>query len=318
MFLKQIGYTSDHTIRILNHEKVCGFTWNLLERCHSNFGRPFANNPINVDESVSEYAERKRDQFKEIGKLLSDTKMHFALLQEADFVSYEQQEGEERKTLAEMYDLFRSTLNEKGWDFICDLNTEKVLAYSLKNTRLVTDSEKRLLPYAGKQNTKKFALLCATFDLIGEKGSLSFRCVFGSYHLQYSQDYSKSFELAKQKLIENESVDMIVLGGDANRPPNKDIDSLMVSSVKECTNFYTDYAKYDKSCSFYNVELVDERNDTIKAYDGFSCLSRREAQIVCVHGPHCWTKKKQNDKEIPLLTECFEVGRYIVPTITKN
>lgn len=321
MFQELFGYTSDHTLRVFNHDKFHGITWNLLERCHSNVGRSYANNPTNIEETAADYVKRKKDQFEEIGKFCSDPNVHFAFLQEADFVGFTNQlsyNDAELTSLSEMYALFCQTLTERGWDFIFDPHTEKVLAYSLKNVKMVAGSEKRLLPYGSKttEGLEKFALLCATFDFYDTTGAAPYRCILGTYHLQYSKDYSKSFSNTKIELLKSDGgVEMVVLGGDANRPPNRDIGSFMVSSVDDCTNFYTNYAKFDKPNQYTLVELVDDRNGAVKAYDGFSCLAREGSHTVSVYGAHRWIKKKiENDKEIPVLINSSSLTRYTVPT----
>lgn len=56
----QLGYTSDHVWRLIETEKIKGFTWNLLCYMFSkqDFGVGYSNNPFNITEDRDMYLER--------------------------------------------------------------------------------------------------------------------------------------------------------------------------------------------------------------------------------------------------------------------
>lgn len=328
MFEDLLGYTSDHVWRILKDGPVSGITWNLLERCHNNTNRSYSNNPINTSESDDDYLLRKKNQFEELISQISSQTLDFALLQEADFVRGIAKSPKPDSTsdvLETASHIFSQVMESIGWSFEFDADTEKVLAYSTKNMALVEGSVKRLLPYKSETEVgkQKYALLCANFDVLDSCG-LHYRYAIGSFHLRYNDDYTHSFAIAIDEIFQDDRVEYAFFGGDANRPPNRDV-PLMVSSVNECTNFYTNYAYFKRVDYFDKVELTDDRawgsetHPAIKAYDGFSCFESpklsnnfRTPLKLRIFGSHQWTKTNIGNIEVPALIPSTLESRYTV------
>ncbi len=264
------GYTSDHilvTAKVNNH---IIHTWNILERCFSKADGlwGYSNNPLNITESKDNYIKRKLEQFSIIKEQCKNAT--FFLLQEADFLFPELDKGRMNKDKSvtawspEVYkyltETFDKLLQEIGWDMLTYESKEMAILYNKKYVNLVENSERYLLEYKNRWESKKLLFMADFVDFEKKKISV------GTVHLNYAIDYSESIPLLLKELQEEDRI--VIFGGDTNHPASFQMSNLLVPSEQKATNFHTNYSKFDNG--YTKVDVNDERmNSVAKAYDGF-------------------------------------------------
>jgi len=254
--------TSDHTkraflVNLLNKQdqktlSVQVWTWNLMNRCVSRAtnkkrGFDFPNNPWDIDESYTEYLNRKERQLNQILEKIKAGQHDFACLQEIDIltapppVSSQLLTEEEHQRHLNLQRSFFGKLKQYHWDYI---QTQKPKVSGQKQKPL-------MILYHSKKFKPNFESLQGQFGMSNKQGVVeykAFSCQFtyknggsGSpqtvtivnAHLEYSEDYAHSLPAFQKNQIAKNQFTIII--GDMNHPPNQKITGLM-NNWNECTN----------------------------------------------------------------------------------
>ena len=223
-FTERLGYTSDHTPQSLSVSfcdtqdhvilKLTGATWNMQMRCRAaSAERPYANNPLNIEETEAQFQTRRSQQFVEINELMDRT--DFIFLQEAADLATNAR--------------FRELTSQRGWDFVAvGRNWTEVChkgLVTLYNAAVLTDAQVTVpLQVEGKKGS---GVLAAQFACITQDK----HCVtLVNVHLDYTVDYTREDSEAciGNYLKKQVAAGMpTIMGGDTNHAPSIELQGMI-------------------------------------------------------------------------------------------
>ena len=298
-----IGHSSsDHAFQQVNVVSDAGFTmraitWNTMDKCHAmSATKNYSNNPMNVDEALAQYRARKLSQIDQIVAFIENRPKTQALdcmfLQEIDWTRMLEQDGNGStdKVQKEICNYFLKEMNRLGWGYVLSPKSAKNANPSQQDFLTLFDrsslthlnNDKGVLPapnmdntgvrYRGYQMAFKHKKTGEAVDLV-------------NFHLNYNHDHRNDF-----MQVMNDSIakgNTIIMGGDANHPPNFAIETL----TGEWN--YATAIDLDKNKFLANGELVmttthldADQNNIPKHYDGFCAGSNQALKIYKEKGEH--------------------------------
>lgn len=292
--------TSDHSYQqILVHDSsgvdIRAVTWNMLNKCHSISEKtPYSNNPMNINENFPQYRARKLKQFDKIVNLISQAAASGApidciFLQETDWArmlnnSVDNPSGSADKVHTELSELFKKKLAALGWDFVlspkeantADTTQQNVLTLYNKNTlTTVANSGQGVLPAVKQGAKKRNRGYKSTFTHITSQKTVD----LVNFHLDYEYNHAKDLVEVMDEAIAKDRI--IVMGGDANHPPNFDIYTL-TGNWNVATAIDMDKARFnaDGTLEMTKHHAGVGTENINKHYDGFCAGS---AQQIIIH-----------------------------------
>ena len=309
--------TSDHGYQQVAVQDQSGLnlrciTWNTMDKCHAvSDSRPYTNNPMNIDETLSQYKSRKLAQFKKIFSMIKNTppgqNLDCIFLQEIDWTRMMNAtpKGSLDKVQKELCDLFLKELSESIWGFVLSpkaaLNasaSQQALLTLYNNNSLnpVKDSGKGVLPAGSSINHNlRYRGYQTTFTHQSGKP-----IDLVNFHLNYEYDHRQDLlQVMEESIAANHTV---VMGGDANHAPNFAIDTLSgewgsATAVDKDDNVFKATGNIVMTTNHIGVQ----QKNIAKHYDGFCAGSPQALKIVKDGGEHfeIIDKKVKLSKEKP-------------------
>lgn len=295
--------TSDHSfqkVKVLDDSGLAirAVTWNTMDKCHSvSTTKPYTNNPMNIDENLNQYKSRKLEQFKKLFKLIkeapADKPIDSIFLQEIDWTRMLQAEvkGTTDKVQKELCDLFLKELKQLGWGFVLSPRTPSgapisqqtlMTLYNKSSLTLVDGSGFGVLPsgsIVGQNQRFRGYQMTFTHRSTGKPIDLV------NFHLNYEHDHRDDLIQVMEDSIANGH--MVVMGGDANHPPNFAMDTL--------TGDWDTATAADKDDNIFKAtgqivmtthHIGTKKKNIAKHYDGFSAGSPHSLRIIKEEGEH--------------------------------
>lgn len=295
--------TSDHSyqqVSVLDETglTIRAVTWNTMDKCHSQTAtRPYTNNPMNIDENLSQYKARKLAQFKKLFALINeapaDKPLDCIFLEEIDWsrMLTANPQGSIDKVQKELCELFIKEMGKAGWGFVLSpkapvgapVSQQTLLTlYNRRSLTPVDGSGTGVLPsgsimgsnqrYRGYQMTFTHRATGKPVDLV-------------NFHLNYEHDHSEDIVRLMESSIAKGH--MVVMGGDANHPPNFAMDTLTgdwdtATAVDKDDDIFKRTGRVVMTTSHIGVQ----HNNIAKHYDGFCAGSPQALRVIKEEGEH--------------------------------
>jgi hypothetical protein len=307
-------YTSDHILIPLELEfenvKLKGFTWNLLKYCDS------MNNVFKLNESLSEYIDRKKTQINLLLNTIRRGNYHFVFLQEADFLDIfpnndmlnnlnRLKDGHNETELGliiEKYkielknivkhkerlrNIFLTELEKLGFDCIIDTKKERkkdtAILYSKKVFKFTNNIEPIFL-----NNKRKYQGFAIIVEDIRTKNIINLGCL----HLNFLDSKEDTENFAHKIAAYQNKFDISILGGDTNSVYNRKQITDKLKNTQLVFPTCSSVIYFDKVTNKpTNKYPIDENYE--KTYDGFFIHSKKKCTPSILQHD-CWNSNFNN------------------------
>lgn len=295
--------TSDHSYQQIKVSDETGFharalTWNTMNKCHARSAvKPYTNNPMNIDENLQQYKARKRAQLQKLFGIINHAQgaetIDCVFLQETDWTRMldVSPKGSTDKTQKELCDFFIEELNHAGWGFIlapktpsnAQISQQSMLTlYNKRTLAPVNNSGKGVLPSGSMVGSNpRFRGYLTTYTHLASGKLVD----LVNFHLNYDYDHRQDLIQLMENSIANGH--LIIMGGDANHPPNFAMDTLtgdwdVATAVDKDDRIFKATGQVIMTTSHMGVK----QNNIAKHYDGFCAGAPQRLKIFKEAGEH--------------------------------
>lgn len=251
---------------------------------------------MNITESLVQYKARKLEQFTRLFQWIraaaTDKPLDSILLQEIDWTRmfHAEVKGNTDKVQKELCDAFLKGLEQLGWGFVLSPKTSPGASVS-QQTLMTLYNKSSLVPVDGSdlgvlpsgsmaEKNQRYRGYQKTFTHIktGKPVDLV------NFHLNYEHDHRGDLIQVMEHSIAKGH--LVVMGGDANHPPNFAMDTLtgdwhVATAVDKDAHLFKTTGQI-----VMTTQHVGAKKGIVKHYDGFSAGSPGVVTIVKEAGEH--------------------------------
>lgn len=294
--------TSDHAYQRINVVadtlSLRALTWNTMDKCHAvSDKRSYSNNPMNIDETLGQYQQRKLLQVDQILEFIRSSDptqpLDCIFLQETDWIRMHNREpnGSTDRAQKIIYDRFITGLKSLGWNIV--VSSPSTEEGSSQQTLLTLYNAKTLAPIGPEANRgvfpapnmQKTAKRYRGYQMGFKHVSTDTNVDLVNFHLNYEHDHRQDIlEVMNQSIAKGNT---IVMGGDANHPPNFAMDTL-TGEWSHATAVDLDKTVFQnrREIVMTTTHLDAKGKNIAKHYDGFCAGSPQRLRIFKEHGEH--------------------------------